>query len=88
MKLTRQILVVFAVVAVIMALGFAWQHSPAASLVADHGHGKRGGGFDLSHADDLVQSLMILGLIIGGVVVVDRVRRWRSPVVSGGRSRP
>ncbi|MEP6624273.1 MAG: hypothetical protein ABJC79_07505 [Acidimicrobiia bacterium] len=107
MKFTRQFLVVLGVVAVIMALGFAMQHSPAASLVtdrrvdqgralpdgtsaahfADNGGG-RDGGFDITRADDLVQSLVILGLIVAGVVLVDRVRRQRAPVVSGSRSRP
>ncbi len=111
MKLARQILVVIGVVAVIMALGFAMKHSPAASLVSDRGHGfdsrnlvpppgapvtanldgrdgRRDGGFDITRADDLAQSLVILGLIVAGVIVVDRLRRQRSPVISGSRSRP
>lgn len=110
MKFVRRVLAVIGVVAVIMALGFAMKHSPAASLVSDRRHGAEGrgpvppgvtvtdhldgrdggrdGGFDLSRADDLVQSLVILGLIVAGVVVIDRVRRRRSPVVSGSRLRP
>ena len=96
MKFLRQLLAVLAVVAVVMALGYAWKVSPAASVVSDHrslqtDRGSAGapppgfrpddrgrnlnGGLSLSRADDLVQTLVVLALIIGGVVIVDRLRR-------------
>jgi hypothetical protein len=112
-KLLRQAVVVLGVVAVIMALGFAMKHTPAASLVTDgrtagrdagrltpasaapsgrfrpfdgHDGGRNDQGFDVSRADDLVQSLVILGLIIAGVVVIDKMRRRRAPIVDARRS--
>ena len=41
MKFLRQFVVACALVAVIVGLGFAWKHSPAAGLVADGGRDRR-----------------------------------------------
>jgi hypothetical protein len=96
MRFVRHLLAVLAVVAVIMALGYAWKASPAASVVSDRrgteptnlpanapasgfradGPGRNlNGGFSLSRADDFAQSVVVLGLIVAGVVIVDRLRR-------------
>jgi hypothetical protein len=91
-------LAVLAVVAVVMALGIALGHSPAASLFADRhgdqfrrakiagaapdrfapdgGGDRRAGSF--ANVDDLVQTMVVLGLLVTGVVVVDRTRRRRN----------
>jgi ABC-type nitrate/sulfonate/bicarbonate transport system permease component len=78
MKLTRHFLAVSIVVGLVVALGFVWSTSGAASVVADDGGGRRGaGGFSLSDVSDLVQTLIILALITAVVVTIDRTRRRR-----------
>ncbi|MCU1366784.1 MAG: hypothetical protein JWN39_2423 [Ilumatobacteraceae bacterium] len=95
MKLLRHFLAVAIAVGLVVALGFAWSASGVAGLVSDDGGdrqfaparpgGRRvldqrgAGGFSLSHADDLVQTLMILALITAAVVVIDKARRRYRP---------
>jgi len=95
MKLLRHLLAVSIAVGVVVALGFAWSASGAASLVADNGGGRQfapaspggprvldqrgAGGFSLSHVDDLVQTLVILTLITTAVVLIDKARRRYRP---------
>lgn len=99
MKLLRHLLAVALVVGAVVALGFVWSASGAASIVADGGGGRfapaggspgstaeprvsdlrGGGGFALAHVDDLVQTLLILGLITVTVVVIDKARRRYRP---------
>jgi hypothetical protein len=102
MKFARHLLAASAVVGLIVALGFVWSWSGAASLMTD-GRGdhdraavtvdqtgassapesrrfdeRRGdGGMSLSNAGDLAQTLLVEGVIIGGVIAIDRVRRRR-----------
>jgi len=100
MRFVRHFLAASTVVGMVIALGFVWDHSSAASLVADgrsdrspasasltqagqgraapaRGRSDRRGanGMSLSNLDDLIQTLLIEGLILGGVVVVDTARR-------------
>ena len=81
MRLVRHFLAVSIVVGLVVALGFVWSTSGAASVVADD-RGRRldqrgAGGFSLSNVSDLVQTLIILALITAAVVTVDRTRRRR-----------
>lgn len=78
MKFLRHLMVVSVVVALVVSVGFLWSHSGAASLVADGGGDRRANsGISLSNIDDLVQTVVILGLILGGVVAIDQARRRR-----------
>lgn len=90
MKFIRHFLAASAVVALVVALGFAWSRSPAAGLVADGRGGrfeqKGAHGISLSNAGDLVQTLVAVGAIVGGVIWVDKARRRRNPRVPAMRS--
>lgn len=99
LKLTRQFVVVLVVIGAFVAVGYAWKHSPAASIVTDRRGdrrfsqpssvpapdrlgsvdqriGTRGNhGLSVSNVGDLIQSVMIQGLVVAGVVLIDRARR-------------
>jgi len=93
MKLVRHFLATTIAVGLVIGLGFLWSHSGAAGIVADGGGRDRpaagppardrgfdrkgSGGPSLSNIDDLAQTLVTLGLIVGVVVVIDRKRRQR-----------
>jgi hypothetical protein len=91
----RRLLVVMAVIAAVVALGFLWRISPLKSLVIDdHGGHRpgggdrppgdrfgRGGAFSLGNIDDLAQSALIGVVVLAAVVAIDKVRRRRRPVM-------
>jgi len=92
-----RLLVVLAVTAAIIGLGYLWRSSPAASLVSDSGHhgppsvegplalpvgeDGRGGAAGLSSLDDLGATILIGVGVLGVVVFIDTLRRRRNPVV-------
>jgi len=91
-KLARHLVVVLVVISAFVAVGYAWKAIPAASLVTDH-RGNRAPsdgsfrqpdqaakgnhGLSVSNVGDLIQSLAIMGVVLAGVVIVDRERRSR-----------
>ena len=92
----QRLAVVLLLIGVVVALGFLWRVSPLKTLVADGRGGRRpgtegrpprdgfrgrdDGAFSLGNLDDLAQTVMIGVVVLGIVVVVDRVRRRRRPI--------
>ncbi len=101
MRFLRHIASTLGVVAVIVAIGFLWRITPAASVVADdHDRGGPPAGFaaktpptgrpgfdrsfgrndsaNLTDPSDLIQTIVTVGGVIAGVVVIDAARRRRA----------
>ena len=92
-----RLLVVLAVTAAIIGLGYLWRSTSAASWVSDAGHhgdqgagnslalpaggDRRGGAAGLSSLDDLGSTILIGVGVLGVVVFIDTLRRRRNPVV-------
>jgi ribose/xylose/arabinose/galactoside ABC-type transport system permease subunit len=94
LRYTWRLVVVVAIIAAIVGLGYLWRGSSAASLVSD-GRDRRPGFdgvdrfrergssvFGLSNIDDLLQTVLIGVVVLGVVVAIDRLRRRRKPIRS------
>lgn len=95
MKFARRLMTVSVLVALIVGVGFALKHSPAAGLISDDnanrpsadqtGHPRDGGGrgnhgLSISNIGDLAQSLAVQAAVLSAVVLIDQARRRRSRV--------
>ncbi|MEO5723399.1 MAG: hypothetical protein ABIQ39_12125 [Ilumatobacteraceae bacterium] len=80
----QRLLVVVAVIAALIGLGYIWRSSPLASIVSDGSDiGRRrgdGAAFSLNNIGDLLTTIAIG---VGGmsfVILIDKARRHRRPI--------
>ena len=97
-----RLIVVAAVIAALVGVGYLWRASALSSVIADGGRQGRDGfpradggpggrgstAFSLGNIDDLVGTIVIGVGVLGVVMVIDRTRRRRRPIGASARTGP